>query len=169
VQDAPELRGGAALTISAWVRPAALAPNSFGIITKRADFNVDSAYSAFLWTSNQGTGAVNHLYVDIDSEDDRFENLTDELLGSWHQVTIVYDGSLARGQRLALYVDGVFRTHAPESSASIPTPSSPPDVYVGCLPLGTPAQSLVGRLDDVMLWDRALPASDVLGWFDATR
>jgi hypothetical protein len=169
VKDAPELRGGAALTISAWVRPESPAANSFGIVSKRTDYGVDAAYSVFIWTSKNGAGTVNHLYVDIDTENDRFENPSDELLGTWHQVTVVYDGALAGIQRVAIYVDGTFRTNASESSPAIPTPSTPPDLYVGCLPLGAPAQGLVGRIDDVMFWDRALPASEVLGWFDATR
>lgn len=169
VQDAPGLRGGAALTLSAWILPATLAPNSFGIISKRTDFGVDTAYSVFLWTSSMGTGGVNHLYVDVEAENERFEDPTDELLDTWHQVTIVYDGTLAPQQRITIYVDGAFRTRAPESASSISTPTTPPDVHVGCLPLVTPAQSLVGRIDDVMLWDRALPASDVAAWYDATR
>lgn len=169
VPDAPELRGGGALTASAWVRPTQLAPGSFGVVSKRVNFGANTAYSVFLWTANNGSGTVNHLYVDIDAEDDRFEDPGDEFLDTWRQITVVFDGSQPTAQRVAIYVDGAFRTHAPETSSTIGVPALPPDVYVGCLPLGGPAQSLVGRIDDVMLWSRALPAAEVAAWYQATR
>ena len=99
VSDAPGLRGGSAMTISAWVRPTELSPGSFGVVSKRTDFLVDTAYSVFVWSSSAGTGPVNHLYVDIDTEDDRFESPTDEFLNAWRQITMVYDGSRAMNQR----------------------------------------------------------------------
>lgn len=169
VSDAPELRGGSALTLSAWIRPAALAPSSFGIVSKRVDFGISTAYSLFVWTSDSGSGTANHLYVDIDTENERFENPTDEFLGAWHQVTTVFDGARPSAERVAIYVDGALRSYAPESSSAIATPAAPPDVHVGCLPLSGPAQSLVGRIDDVTLWSRALSAAEVSGWYTATR
>ena len=169
VPDAPELRGGSAVTVSSWVRPTQLTPASFGVVSKRTDFTIDTAYSVFVWADMAGAGTVNHVYVDIDTENDRFENPGDEFLNAWKQITIVYDGSRTQAERIAVYVDGGFRTYGPETSSSIPTPTTPPDVYVGCLPLGGPAQSLVGRLDDVMIWSRALPAADVAAWYAATK
>lgn len=169
IPDAPELRGGGALTVSAWVRPTELTPASFGVVSKRTNFTVDTAYSVFVWASSDGTGPVNHLYVDVDTENERFELPTEEFLNTWRQVTVVFDGAQPLAQRVAIYVDGTLRAHAPETSSTIPTPGSPPDVHVGCLPLGGPAQSLVGRIDDVMLWDRALSGAEVAGWYGATR
>nr|HEX4313435.1 hypothetical protein [Kofleriaceae bacterium] len=43
-----------------------------------------------------------------------------------------------------------------------------PDVAIGCLPLSGPAQSLVGELDEVVIWNRALPATDVAAWYAQT-
>src|SRR4051812_15447446 len=71
--DAPGLRGGSALTMSAWIRPRVLSPDGFGIISKRTDYAVDTAYSMFLWADSNGTGTVNLFYVDIDTENNRFE------------------------------------------------------------------------------------------------
>jgi len=169
VPDAPALRGGSAFTTSAWVRPVAFTAQGFGVISKRSDLGVKSAYSVFLWASDFGAGSVNHVYVDVDTEDERFENTLGEFLGAWHQITVVFDGARASAERVAIYVDGAFTTFAPESASSVPVPATPPDVSVGCLPLGAPAQALVGRIDDVMLWDRALAAGDVTRWYEATR
>lgn len=168
VADTVGLRGGAALTMSAWVRPSAVAPGSFGIMSKRIAFGDSTAYSMFLWTDTAGTGATNHLYVDIDGEAERFELLSDTFLNDWHQVTTVFDGGKPMAQRIAIYVDGSFRTFAPEAAASITNFASVPALAIGCLPLNGPAQSLVGRIDDVVLWSRALPAQDVAAWHTAT-
>jgi hypothetical protein len=168
IPDAPELRGGSAVTVSAWVRPEQLSPDGFGIVSKRTNYGADAAYTVFVWASANGTGPVNHLYVDIDTEDDRYEDPIDTLLNAWHQVTMSYDGSQTAGERIAVYVDGAFRAFATESASSIPVPETPPPVAIGCLPIDGPAQALVGTLDDVIIWSRALPASEVTEWYDAT-
>lgn len=168
VADSVGLRGGAALTMSAWVRPGAVAPGSFGIMSKRIAFGDSTAYSMFLWTDTAGTGATNHVYVDIDGETERFELLSDTFLDDWRQVTTVFDGAKPMAQRIAIYIDGSFRTYAPESAATITDFASRPDLAIGCLPLNGPAQSLVGRIDDVVIWSRALGAADVATWHTVT-
>jgi len=169
VPDAPNLRGGSALTISAWVRPVGVTTASYGIISKRTDFMSNTAYSMFLWASSDGTGSVNHLYVDIENEDQRFEDPGPEFLGTWRQITVVYDGNLAQAQRVSIYVDGALSAVAAEAATNIAVPTSPPAVHVGCMPLGTPAQGLIGRIDDAMLWSRPLTATEVMAWYAATR
>jgi hypothetical protein len=168
VADAIGLRGGAALTMSAWFRPSAVASGSFGIISKRVSFGDSAAYSMFLWTDTAGTGVTNHLYVDIEGESERFELLSDTFLDEWHQVTTVFDGTKPMAQRIAIYIDGSFRTFAPESATTITDFPSRPDLAIGCLPLNGPAQSLVGRIDDVVVWSRTLNANEVAAWHAAT-
>lgn len=168
IPDAPELHGGSAVTVSAWVRPEQLSADGFGIVSKRTTYQADAAYTMLVWASSSGAGSVNHLYVDIDTENDRYEDPIDTLLDTWHQVTMVYDGSRGLNERIAVYFDGTFRAYANESATSIPVPPTPPPVAIGCLPLNGPAQSLVGELDDVIIWSRALSASEVTDWYTAT-
>ncbi|NVB80623.1 MAG: LamG domain-containing protein [Kofleriaceae bacterium] len=168
IPDAPELRGGSAVTVSAWVRPEQVTPDGYGIVSKRTNYMADAAYTVFVWASASGAGPVNHLYVDVDTENDRYEDPIDTLLNTWHQVTMTYDGSRIPNERIAVYFDGAFRAFATETASSIPVPEVPPPVAIGCLPINGPAQSLVGKLDDVIIWSRALPASEVTEWYDAT-
>jgi hypothetical protein len=39
----------------------------------------------------------------------------------------------------------------------------------GCLPLGGPAQSLVGQMSDAALWPRALTAGEIADWYALTN
>ena len=166
--DAANLHPVDTLTVSAWIKANAVSPNGFGIVSKRKDFMVDTAYSVFLWADSSGAGTVNHLYVDIESENNRFETPGPEFLNAWRQVTVTFDGNVVPAQRVAIYVDGAFSTFAPESSTAISLPTVPPPVSIGCLPLGAPAQALDGRLDDVAIWNRRLSPAEVMAWYAAT-
>jgi hypothetical protein len=169
VADATLLQPTTRMTVSAWISPTALAPASFGVISRRTSFGVDVSYSFFIWTDTDGTGTTNQLYVDIDGENDRVPDPNATFLNEWHQVTVVYDGTRAQNARVQFYVDGELSFTAPESSAAIaPTMGAPP-LSVGCLPLGGPAQSLVGRLDEVVVWARALDGDEVAQWYAATK
>ena len=148
------------LTMSAWIHPTGLdATNPFGIIAKRTDYLVEDAFDMFVQSENR-------LFVDIETSNDRFGS--DMLVnGVWQQVTVTYDGGRARDGRVRVFLDGVLRDVALETSDLIsPQPS---DVWVGCLPLGAVAFSFVGDLDDVALWKRALSDEEVLAWYSATR
>ncbi len=169
VPDAPSLRMSSALTASAWIRPNILSPNSFGVISKRRSFGSGSEYSVFVWASAAGTGPTNHLYVDIADESDRIDDPNTDYPDSWRQITVVYDGTLPTDQRTMFYVDGTIAFVAPAQEASIPVPASPADLAIGCLPLDGPAQSMVGLIDEVVLWSRALSATEVSSWYLATR
>jgi hypothetical protein len=169
VVDAAMLQPTTRMTVSAWILPTALSPASFGIISRRESFGVDVSYAFFIWTDNNGTGTTNQLYVDIDDELDRAPNPNATFLDEWHQVTVVYNGALAVDARVQFYVDGELSFTGKESSASIAPPVGAPPLSVGCLPLGGPAQSFIGRLDEVVMWARALDADEVAQWHAATK
>jgi hypothetical protein len=169
IADANELQPTTALTMSAWVFPSALAPGSFGVVSRRSDVGVDTSFSFFIWTSDNGAGMTNQLYVDIDTENDRVPDPTTALLNQWRQVTVVYDGARAESARVVFYVDGERTFSATETSAAIPATSGTPPLSIGCLPLAGPAQGFIGRIDDVVLWSRALTAEEVALWHAASR
>src|SRR5262249_41990652 len=152
VADAPDLRAAGALTVSAWIDPTALAPASFGVVSKRVDYQVDTEYSVFVWTDGNGVGSTNQLYIDLDTENDRVADPAATFLDAWKQITVVYDGSLGEAERVRFYVDGELSYVAGETSPSIGAPMTEPPLYIGCLPLSGPAQAFVGRIDEVAIW-----------------
>ncbi|MFT3695994.1 MAG: LamG domain-containing protein [Kofleriaceae bacterium] len=163
IPDDPVLRGATQMTISAWIRPAQLSPNSFGVVAKRTDFTVNSEYAAFIWADSDGAGTANQLYFDIDTQ-----RAPDDLMvypnNAWHQFTVVYDGGT---QSALTYVDGA-PSKTLQEPASITPPAVEPDLAIGCLPLNGPAQAFVGQLDEVVIWNRALTAADVATWYSQT-
>lgn len=168
ITDASMLQPTGALTASAWLFPTALSPNSFGVLSRRDSFGVNTSYSVFIWLGDSG-GTTNQLYVDIDGENDRVANPNAAFLDEWHQITVVYDGALATAERVRFYVDGAPSFTAPETSSSIAPGTGSPPLSIGCLPLGSPAQSFIGRLDEVVLWERALTGDEVARWYAATK
>jgi MSHA biogenesis protein MshQ len=147
IPDSPRLRATGSLTVSAWVYPTGLDQvNELGILSKRVDFNVEGEYSVFLWTGDKA-------WIDIDTEDDRFDGSVTFTNNKWQQLTMVYDGGRATGSR--------------ETAAAITQFGAP--VSVGCLPLSGPAQSFIGQLDEVVVWRRALDATEVAQWYAATK
>jgi Concanavalin A-like lectin/glucanases superfamily len=170
VPDAPDLRMTDGLTISAWIKPAAVPPgdpDSFGIVSKRISVGNATEYSLYLAADT--TATTTNVTVDIDTENDRVAD-PDSTYGvkTWRQITLVYDGTLAMASRVKFYADGALSFTAPETSASIAQPMTEPDLAVGCLPLVGPAQAMVGSIDEVVLWNRALGATEVASWFTAT-
>jgi hypothetical protein len=169
VPDAPSLRMTDALTVSAWVKPSMLSPASFGVVSKRTDFQIATEYSVFVWADANGMGSTNEVYVDIDTENDRGADPTTVYVDNqWKQITVVYDGSLAQAARVKFYVNGALTFVMPESSASITPPAAEPNLAVGCLPLSGPNQSFVGNIDEVVIWRRALSAIEISSWYTTT-
>jgi MSHA biogenesis protein MshQ len=160
VADAPDLRPGAQLTIAAWAFPTGLGSGrAGGIITKRIDYLSDSAYAFFFYVDDR-------MYVDINTEDNRFGGSPALTNGRWYHLAAVYDGSLSAANRVTVYVDGRSSGTGFEAASSI-TPFSSP-MWVGCLAEGGTSQGFLGTLDEVAVWHRALSASEILGLATAT-
>ncbi len=152
IPDVPELRPTTQLTVSAWVLPNDLGPAPHGIIAKRIDYTVASAYALFF-------NSDGHLTADVSTEDNRFEAPTVFASGRWYHLAMVYDGGLPASNRVTLYVDGNPAAVGTENSPSIISFTSP--LWVGCLPLTEPAQGLSGLLDEVAVWHRALGPTEI--------
>ncbi|MHC4598353.1 MAG: LamG domain-containing protein, partial [Planctomycetota bacterium] len=84
---------------------------------------------------------------------------TDLAAGSWHHVAITYDGTT-----LSLYVDASLADSIP-ATGNIFTTTAP--VRIGTFNQGTNLYD--GSLDEVRIYNRALPASEILTHFERRK
>jgi MSHA biogenesis protein MshQ len=162
VPDDSSLHATTQLTLSAWIFPTTFSPASNGIIAKRTDYMVDSAYAMFLWDAN--SSGTSQLWADIGI--DRFQGNLMLNINHWYHAAVVFDGSLATSQRVRLYVNGALDAEFAESATTLPAFASP--LYVGCLPLSGPAQEFAGTIDEAVVWTRALGPDEIHALFVAT-
>lgn len=167
VPDSPRLRPSSALTMSAWVMPTALdgtSQEAFGIISKRAQRDVDDSYNLSLWTGDRA-------WVELDDSVERFPAMAVVRNARWTQLTVVYDGTRLKGERVRVFQDGVLDTVGTENSASLG--GSPIPLRIGCMPSVDAGvlynQGFLGLLDDVVVWTRALRDAEVADWYERTR
>lgn len=166
IANAETLHGATGLTLSAWILPTKLnhGSDANGIISKRTSGNNQNEYSVAVWLGD-------HLYVDLDGETDRFPGAAVILENMWTQVTVVYDGTLAAGQRARVYLNGTVDVTMPETSAVLTR--YPSTLHVGCMPAPTAPeptqQNFIGELDEVAIWNRALTDAEITQWYTATR
>jgi hypothetical protein len=161
VEDAAALHASTGLTMSAWIQPTALnGVDAFGVVSKRIDTAMQSAYNVYVWTGNK-------VYVDLDGEDDRFSGVRTISNNVWTQITVVYSGVEAQPERVRVYIDGALDVVAAETSPSLPAFTSP--LQIGCLPSSLAVQNFVGLLDEVVVWTRALSPEEVRIWHELTR
>lgn len=151
VPDADSLDASSALTMSAWVNFGTVG-NDFspGIVSKRVSFSDSTAYTLFLWSENK-------LWVDVDYENDRFASTTSLIADRWYHVAVVYDGTLDAAERVRIYVDGVLDVVGAETSEHIPAYDS--DLEIGRLVGG--GDAMIGMIDEVAIWRRALAPREV--------
>jgi beta-glucanase (GH16 family)/regulation of enolase protein 1 (concanavalin A-like superfamily) len=149
VPDSTTLDVGSAFTLTYWFKANTI--NGAGHVGKRNNFNDNNAFTTFLQTDAR-------LNVDIDSNNDRFVSNTAFSTGIWYHVAVVFDGTLAAASRAKLYVNGILDHTANETSSTIPNYNS--SLKVGITHAGSTA-FLDGLVDDVRLYRRALPGSEV--------
>jgi hypothetical protein len=150
VPNALDLGQTSAFTLSYWFNVANI-NNSQGLVAKRDQIDTNNDYTTFLQTDG-------HIYVDINSSNDRFSSNTVFAPGTWYHVALVYDGTQPAAQRASLYVNGVLDTVATESSASIPDSTS---TFKLASTSGT-SGFMAGSLDDVRFYQRALSSAEVV-------
>jgi hypothetical protein len=161
IADAPALHASTGLTISAWVNPTSLdAADAFGIVSKRIDTGNQAAYSVYVWTGD-------HVWVDLDGENDRFSGVAVIQNNVWTQITVVYDGSEVQQQRVHVFVNGALDITSGETSATLPPLTSP--LHVGCLPSSVAVQNWKGLLDEVGVWTRPLTGAEIAQWYEQTK
>lgn len=82
---------------------------------------------------------------------------------TWHHAALVHD---ATAQKVRFYVNGQLVTDPDDSAANFAMDQNPPPVLFGAQSHGTDERNLDGWLDDVALWDSAVPESVIKGIAD---
>jgi hypothetical protein len=159
VGDNPSLRPTTALTIALWVYfPTSVGGSAPGLFTKRNAVGNSSAFMVAVWTSD-------YLYVDIDTENDRFTGSQPMPIGQWVHIAVVFDGSLPTANRVSLYVNGALDSVHAETSSSITQFTSP--LEVGRLRNG--GDVLNGYLDEIGMWFRPLSLAEIQSLYALTN
>jgi hypothetical protein len=153
IPDAPTLDNTSAFTLAWWFRADAYPADSAGLVCKRINISTDNAYTTYLKAADQ------HIYVDIDSSNNRFAITTLIQTGVWYHVALVFDGSLPSVQRASLWINGGLDTTAAETSAAIPDYAS--NVLIANTHPGA-ANWFTGLIDDVRYYRRALNPSEIV-------
>lgn len=151
VPDASSLHAGGAFSVSAWVYPTALNGTSApGIVSKRIGYGNGTEFAVFAWTNN-------HVFVDVDSEDHRFESVAVLNTNTWYHIAVVFDGAADPSERVRLYINGQLDTVHAHTSTTVPPSNAA--ITIGNLPDG--GQLFSGAIDEVAFWQRALSAAEV--------
>lgn len=160
VPSSAALEPQTAVSVAAWVRHAGSPGDYAYLVAKGVNGCIAASYGLYSGASgglqfyvshNQGT-----VYAD---SPDSGAGIWD---GNWHQVVGTFDGTTVR-----LYVDG----HQVGSGSNFPGPleyqlPNSNQLYIGNYPSsGTTckARDFTGTIDDVMIWNGALSASQVNG------
>jgi hypothetical protein len=153
VPDSPTLDNTSAFTLAYWFRADAYPADSAGLVCKRINISTDNAYTTYLKAADQ------HIYVDIDTSNNRFASAALIQTGVWYHVALVFDGSLPSNLRAQLWINGALDTTATETSAAIPNYAS--SLLIANTHPGA-ANWFTGLIDDVRFYRRALNSSEIL-------
>lgn len=147
VPDADNLDNTSGLTILSVSRPISLDNSSArAIISKRTDATVDQAYTLFFYTNNK-------IYVDVESNDNRFGTNSAFQPGRDYVISAVYDGSLTAAQRVRVYINNNLDITANETATAISNNISP--VTIGTMNQGD-GRPFGGYISEVVVFRKAL-------------
>ncbi len=145
----------AQLTYATWFLTTVLDGQAQGLIARRVSFADESSYTLYI-------GEDAHLFVDVNTEDQRFSSAKAIEPNRWYHAAVVFDGSLPEAQRVRLYLDGALETTAAESATSLSPFVAP--LSLGCLPLGASNPSAQRCEDSSMKWPFCIARSRHLKW-----
>ena len=148
-RNAPVLEP-AAVTVEAWARACKLSPNGY-ILSKGAQETI----SSYCLTTGESSGLTFRVFdgQQVYSSPDAGPEVWN---GRWHHFAGTYDGQTVR-----LFVDGEeIGSGAPASAPIQYGLAIHNDFHIGAL-RGTSEYGFVGAIDEVRLWNGALPAIQV--------
>jgi hypothetical protein len=140
------------LTLSAWIKPAAMSGSWQGIITHEGlNYNTFSLYInpdlRKIGFKTTGTSPQWYQWIDVNNA-----TLWD---GSWHQITVTYDGI-----QKTIYLDGIVLKSV-NSTGSIESGKGY-NLMIGAASKELPATSLYkGKIDEVRIYNYALTNSEI--------
>ncbi|QTH63190.1 LamG domain-containing protein [Psychrosphaera ytuae] len=167
IPDSEGLDNTPQITLSAWFKADTLnqtnGTNARGLLSKRPSFSNNVSYGIF-FLRNGG----NELYIDIDRTNNRFKTNTKFNTGQWYHLAVVFDGTLPRDERVAVYVNGVLDGKFREDSTFIPDTVS--NFYIGNLYTGLGELKVFdGAIDEVNVLPFAYSQSQVNKLMNQTR
>jgi hypothetical protein len=153
VPDSSQLDNTSVFTLAYWFKADAYPGDSAGLVCKRDGISSNNAYTTYLKAADK------HIYVDIDTSNNRFASTALIQTGLWYHVALVFDGSLPSAQRSKLWINGALDITATETSAVIPD-------YASSMMIGNTHPGAVnwftGSIDDVRFYRRALSQAEIL-------
>jgi len=152
VTNTASLQLAGPLTMAAWVEPLNGATNQ-GIIAKHNTTGSNRSYGMYLSSTEVPSGIISQTGTGTTNTVTGPSSLA---LSTWSHVAVVYVPSV----RLTLFVNGLQVAENTTSIATTAYVGSTADVWLGAI--FTPDNNtLVGRLDDVRLYNTALSDKDI--------
>lgn len=168
VNDHDDLDGGNKYTFSMWVNPTALTTrdcflakwntsgtgtgNSWGI---RTNSSFADEIDVIIAANSTDTGGTYYSTSDADLQ-----------AGVWSHVVVVYDGTLAAANRVAVYVNGVLKSGSVTGTLPTSLQNSNKVVTLGRQFVVNVTQHFYnGKMDEVSFWKRAITATEVLNFY----
>lgn len=143
------ISGSNAMSISCWVYPANPTPQT-------------TSYDGICGFRNNTDADFYLLHYTANTIEARFRNSagvafdvtgTGIVVNTWQHLTFTYDGSWLRYYRNAICTDSIAANGTITANAE--------DFYIGGLPYQSSFFYLIGKVDEVTLWDKALSAEEL--------
>jgi hypothetical protein len=132
-------------TIEYWAKPTAV-DNAFHWVISKDASNSDLDYLSGLNSDNKWRFVFKNFAFDLSST-------TTAVSGTWYHVACTYDGTTAR-----LYINGIQEASATVAVGSV---SNASNILLGARTASGANQFFKGDIDEVRIWNRALPDCEV--------
>lgn len=156
------------LTLSAWIKPTALA--DWTPFISKCDCDGGTANWNF-GMSNAGNGSNNDLSFFPDGASGAFTTSNILTLGVWQHVAVVYDGSQADANKITFYHNGIPYAETLFENPSIPTQTASNSIKIGLGQHGgtTGDPFYNGAMDDARVYTRALSTTEIKQLYNLGR
>jgi hypothetical protein len=147
---------GAGFTIAAWTNRASNRPSGLAnVLSRRAAGTTNNEYFAMAFNSNgQLRGFIN---TQLDPDPPSVTSTSVVPVGQWVHVAVTFDGTALRA-----YINGVASGSAAYTGAVV---SGSMPLCIGCgnnrEPVSNTDETLAGKLDELVLYNRALPVGEI--------